>query len=77
MIITKNTEAQVAEEISRALNQHIDSIDESCSDDTFICKVTKNAVYWTMKCCTVCGQPILVHYVPWTGQCTQEPIDQD
>ena len=64
MIITKNVEAQVAEEISRAVNQHIESIDESCSDDIFVYKVSKNGLTWTVKCCTVCGRPNLVHQDP-------------
>jgi hypothetical protein len=77
MIITKNIEAQVAEEVSRAVIQHINNIDESCCDDIFIYKVSKIGVIWTIKCCSVCGRPNLVHQDPWTGQCTQEPIDED
>ena len=73
MIITKKVEAQVAEEISRAVNQHIESIDESCSDDIFLYKVSKSGVTWTMKCCTVCGRPSLVHQDPWTGNALKNP----
>ncbi len=77
MIITKNIEAQVAEEINKAVTLHIENIDESCSDDIFIYKVSKSGLIWTVRCCSVCGCPNLVHQDPWIGQCTQEPIDQD
>jgi len=77
MIITKNIEGQVAEEINKAVTLHIENIDESCSDDIFIYKVSKCGLIWTVRCCSVCGRPNLVHQDPWIGQCTQEPIDQD
>jgi len=77
MIITKNIEAQVTEEINKAVASHIESIDETCSDDIFIYKVTKSDTIWTVRCCTVCGRPNLVHPDPWIGQCTQDAIDQD
>ena len=77
MIITKNIEAQVAEEINKAVASLIESIDETCSDDIFIYKVTKSDTIWTVRCCTVCGRPNLVHPDPWIGQCTQDAIDQD
>ena len=41
MIITKNIEAQVVEEISRAVNQHIENIDEGCSNDTLYIRFRK------------------------------------
>jgi len=77
MIITKNIEVQIQEEINRAVNLHIGNIDESCSDDIFIYKVSKIGLIWTVRCCSVCGRPNLVHQDPWGGRCTQEPINQD
>ncbi len=77
MIITKKIEEQVAEEINKAVILHIKNIDNSCSDDIFIYKVLKSGPIWTVKCCSVCGRPNLVHQDPWKGRCTQEPIDQD
>ncbi len=48
MIITKNIEAQIAEEINRAVNSHIENIDETCSDDIFIYKVSRKETIWTV-----------------------------
>ena len=77
MDITRSYVTQVQEEIHRAVNQHIDNIDEDCSDQIFIYKVTRSSVNWTMRCCKVCGRPNLVHKDPWGQECTQEPINQD
>ncbi len=77
MTLTRSDREGLDEEVSQAIENHAENIDQSNCDRIFIYKVTRRKIKWSINCCTQCRKPFLLHENPWVEECGVEPIKQD
>ena len=79
MSITNCQVEAIEAEVEIAIETHAKSINEENCLEIFAFKTHKGSIIWTIKTCTTCNRPKLVHENPWNKKCSRsgEMVNQN
>jgi hypothetical protein len=77
MTLTKSQTAEMETEVNLAVETHAEKITEDNFAEIFAFKTLGKDTEWTMKTCSVCRKPTLLHENPWNRTCSSPKIMQN
>ena len=77
MTLTKSQSAEMEAEVELAVEKHAEKITEDNYAEIFAFKTLGKDAEWTVKTCSVCRKPTLLHENPWNRLCATTKIPQN
>ena len=77
MTLTKSQATEMENELNSAVELHAEKITEDNFAEIFAFKTLGKDAEWTVKTCSVCRKPTLLHENPWNRMCTATKIMQN
>ena len=71
MLITNHQVEAIEAEVKLAIETHAKSINKENCLEILAFKIHKGSILWTIKTCTTCNRPKLVHENPWNEKCNR------
>ena len=77
MTLTKSQATEMEAEVDLAIENHAEKITEDNFAEIFAFKSLGKDAEWTVKTCSVCRKPTLLHENPWARMCSASKITQN
>ena len=77
MTLTKSQTTEMETKVNLAIELHTEKITEDNYAEIFAFKTLGKDAEWTVKTCSVCRKPTLLHENPWNRMCTAIKIGQN
>ena len=77
MTLTKSTSAEIESEVDLAIELHAEKITKDKYAEIIAFKTLGKDAEWSVKTCSICRKPTLLHENHWNRMCAAEKITQN